>query len=169
MAALPMDSIVTLASQDPTSLLNKQSWFRHAPRWPLLQHVHLGTPAARGFTEMLLEDNGGRECPLLPSLVKLVLVDTALSARRTFRLCNMLMKRVEQGVPLEVLDLSTCLATSRAIELLREIVVDVLSPEKSLERRVQTSSMWDSVVRDVFVEDDSDSSGAEEDYDEDED
>ncbi|KAH8987715.1 hypothetical protein EDB86DRAFT_3104909 [Lactarius hatsudake] len=158
MAALPMYGLVTLTSQNRTSPLNKQSWLRHAPRWPLLQRVRLATPAAHGFREMLLEDNGGRECPLLPLLTKLVLVDTALSARRTLRLCDALMKRVEQGVPLETLELHTRLATSRAIELLSEIVVDVVSPETTKEQPIST---WDSGARGLFVEDDS--SGVEED------
>ncbi len=159
MAALPMNSLVTLISQNRTSPLDKQSWLRHAPRWPLLQCVRLATPAARGFREMVLEDDGERECPLLPSLTKLVLVDTALSAHRTLRLCDALMKRVEQGVPLETLDLHTCITTSRAVKLLSEVVVDVLDPEKTLETREQPVSMWD-----VLIEDDS--SGVE-DYHED--
>ncbi|KAH9172618.1 hypothetical protein EDB89DRAFT_1885848 [Lactarius sanguifluus] len=167
MTALPMDSLVTLTSQVFTSPLNTQSWLRQAPRWPLLQRVRLATPAARGFTEMLLEDSGERNCPLLPSLTNLVLIDVTLSARRTLRLCDALMKRVEQGVPLETLDLRTCLATSRAIELLSEIVVDVLGPEKSLEKMARMRDIWDSVARGHFVEDDSDSSGVEEDFDED--
>ncbi|KAH8993961.1 hypothetical protein EDB92DRAFT_1851946 [Lactarius akahatsu] len=164
MAALPMDGLVTLTSQNRTSPLNKQSWLRHAPRWPLLQRVRLATPAAHGFREMLLEENGGRECPLLPLLTKLVLVDTALSARRTLRLCDALMKRVKQGVPLETLELHTRLVTSRAIELLSEIVVDVVSPETNLQTKEQPISTWDSGARGLFVEDDS--SGVE-DYDED--
>jgi len=167
MAALPMDSLVTLTSQNRTSPLDKQSWLRHSPKWPLLQCVRLATHAAHGFREMLLEDNWGSECPLLPSLTNLVLVDIALSARRTLRLCDALIKRVEQGIPLETLDLRTCFATSRAIELLSEVVVDVLGPEKTLEKRAQTGSMWNSVARGLFVEDDWDSSGVEEDYDED--
>ncbi len=125
MAVLPLDSLVMLTSQDHKSPFEKQSWLRHAPRLPLLQRVRLASSAARVFLEMLLEDNGGRESPLLPSLTELVLVYTALSERRTLRLCDALMKRVEQGVPLETLDLRTCLATSRAVELLSEIVVVV--------------------------------------------
>ncbi|KAH9172621.1 hypothetical protein EDB89DRAFT_2165513 [Lactarius sanguifluus] len=146
MTALPVDSLVTFTSQVRTSPLNIQSWLRQVPRWPLLQQLCLAAPAARGFTEMLLEGTGEREGPLLPSLTNLILVDTALSARRTFRLCDALMMRAEQGVPLETLDLRTCLATSRAIELLDEIVVDVLGPEKTVEERARTSSMWGSVT-----------------------
>ncbi|KAH9004775.1 hypothetical protein EDB86DRAFT_3201255 [Lactarius hatsudake] len=116
---------------------------------------------------MLLEDRGERECTLLSSLTELVLVDIALSARRTLRLCDALMKRVEQGVPLETLDLSKCSATSRAIELLSEIVVDVLGPETTLNKGVQMGSVWDIATRGLFVDDDSDSSWVEDDHDED--
>ena len=166
MAALPLDSLVTLTAQNRTRPFNEQFWLRHAPKWPLLRCVRLTPYAARGFRETLLEDNGGRESPLLPSLTKLVLVDTALidnalSARRTLRLCDALMKRVEQGVPLETLDLRTCLATSRAVELLSEIVVDVLGPEETLKTRAQMLSM--SVSHCIFAENESDV----EDYDED--
>ncbi|KAN0129624.1 hypothetical protein V8E53_012620 [Lactarius tabidus] len=147
MATLPLDSLVTLISQGPTSALQKEVWFHHAPRWPLLQCVRLSPSAGRGFTEMLLEDNGGRESPLLPSLTKLILVDTDLSPRRTFRLCDALMKRVEQGAPLETLDLHTCVATSRAVDLLSQIVVDVLGPEKTVDEREETIYMWHSAAR----------------------
>ena len=132
VAVLPMDSLVTLAVQKHTRL-DKRFWLRHAPQWPLLQYVRLAPPAAHGFREMLLEDDGGGESPLLPSLTKLVLHDTRLSERRTLHICDTLMKRVEQGVPLETLDLSTCIATSRAVEQLSEIVIEVLGPKEALE------------------------------------
>jgi hypothetical protein len=147
MATLPLDSLVTLISQSSISALQKEVWFHHAPRWPLLQCVRLSPSAGRGFTEMLLEDNGGRESPLLPSLTKLILVDTDLSPRRTFRLCDALMKRVEQGAPLETLDLHTCVATSRAVDLLSQIVVDVLGPEKTVDEREEMIYMWHSAAR----------------------
>ncbi|KAH9170564.1 hypothetical protein EDB89DRAFT_2230573 [Lactarius sanguifluus] len=113
--------------------------------------------AAHGFSEALLEDNGGRESPLLPSLTKLVLIDTALvdttpRAHMTLCLCDALMKRVEQGIPLETLDLRTCLATIRAVELLSEIVVDVVSPEETVESEEQIIS-----ISGIFVGDEPDS------------
>ena len=77
-----------------------------------------------------MEDIRVIESTLLPSLKNIVLIESALSERRTLRLRDVLMKRVEQGVPLEMLDLGNCLATNRAIELLSEIVVDVLRPEE---------------------------------------
>jgi hypothetical protein len=153
MTALPLDGLVTLTVQDRTRL-DEQFWLCHAPRWPLLQRVRLATPAARGFREMLLlQDNDEPERPLLPWLTKLDLIgDTALSVRRTIRLCDALMNRVEQGVPLETLDLSMCRATDLAVRLLSEIVADVWGPEARDLRR--------------FVPDDD--SGAE-DYSDDED
>ncbi len=155
MAALPLDSLVTLTAQDSIQL-DEQLWLHHAPRWSLLQRVRLAPPSARGFREMLLlQDNAGSECPLLPSLTKLDLTDdSALSARRTLRLCDALMKRVEQGVPLEALDLRTCLATDCAIQLLSEIVVDVWGPEET-----HRFSTWDSGANGLFVPDEN--SGAE--------
>src|SRR5882762_5893344 len=103
---------------------------------------------------MLLADEGGRECPLLPLLIKLVLDETTLSGGRTHRFCDAFMKRVEQGVPLEMLDLRTCLASSHAVQLLREIVVDVWGPSEYYETRAQTLSVWDSDGCGLFVRDD---------------
>jgi hypothetical protein len=155
MATLPLDNLVILTVHG--TRLDERVWLSHAPRWPLLERVRLAPRAARGLREMfLLQDQGQRESPLLPSLTRLDLIDdTALSARRTLRLCDALMKRVEQGVPLEVLDLRKCLATSHAVRLLSEIVVDVLGPEEALgTRRVQRSSTWVPEDRGHFVYDD---------------
>ena len=115
MDALPLDDLVTLTSQNRTGPLNEQFWLRHVPRWPLLRHVRLSAPGRRGFRETL-EYNEGRESPLLPSLKRLVLIDTVLTTRRTVRLCDALMRRVDRGVPLETLDLRTCLG-SFAVDL----------------------------------------------------
>jgi hypothetical protein len=145
MTALPLDSLVTLISQNRRSPFEKQVWSHLAPRWPLLRRLHMFSFAARGFTEMLLEDKGEGENPLLPSLTKLVLEDIRLTESRTLRLRDALMRRVEQGVPLETLDLNTCIVTSRAtsrvVELLSEIVVDVLGPEIIFEENEGTTSM----------------------------
>jgi hypothetical protein len=152
IAALPLDNIVTLTTEN-YSMFDEQFWLRYSPGWPLLCRVHLGPSAALGFTEILLGENGECEFPLLPLLTKLVLVNIGLSARRTLLLCDAFMKRVEQRVPLETLDLRTCLATSRAVELLGEIVVDVLGPEETLEQKAQDVSKWESVPRGYFVPD----------------
>ena len=127
MAALPLDNIVTLTTE-VSSKFDEQFWLRYAPRWPLLRNVHLGPPAVLGFMLMLSKENGGHERPLLPFLTKLVPVHLGLTARRTPLLCDALMKRVEQGVPLETLDIRKCLVSSHAVELLGEIVVEVVAP-----------------------------------------
>ncbi|KAH9070736.1 hypothetical protein EDB83DRAFT_361744 [Lactarius deliciosus] len=164
IAALPLDNLLTLTAQHHTRLC-EQMWRRHAPRWSLLKRVRLAPPAARGFREMVLQDNGGGGFPLLPSLTKLDLIDTALSARRTLRLCDALMKRVEQGVPLEALDLTTCFATSRAVRLLGEIVVDVWGPaDFDTEEPILFAS--DSAAGGPFVTDND--SGTEDSPDDDE-
>jgi hypothetical protein len=158
IVTLPLDSLVTLTVQRHTGL-DKQFWLRYTPRWPLLQCLRLAPPAAHGFSEMVLDYRGAR-CPLLPSLTKLDLIDnTKLDRRRTLRLCDVLMERVEQGVPLETLDLRTCRATSYAVQLLSEIVVDVWSPEVHLLK----------VTESPFIEDDysetEDYSDDDDDYD----
>ncbi|KAH9070732.1 hypothetical protein EDB83DRAFT_2262271 [Lactarius deliciosus] len=152
--ALPLDGLVTLTAQNRIRPLTEQFWLRHASKWPLVRCVRLTQPAERGFREMVLEDNGGRDSPLFPLLTKLVLVENALFERRTLRLCDTFMKRVEQGVPLEVLDLTTCFATSRSVELLSEIVVDVLRPEKTYEAESQSVPKF--VISGLYLEDESD-------------
>ncbi|KAH9170619.1 hypothetical protein EDB89DRAFT_2187766 [Lactarius sanguifluus] len=150
MATLPLDNLVTLTVQRPT-WLHSHVWRHHAPRWLLLQCVRLGPPAADGLREMLLQDSGGREFPLLPSLIKFGPFEASLGVRRTLRLCDALMKRVEQGVPLEALDLSMCAVTVHEVRLLSEIVVDVRGPAEFFEE--QTPFPWDSVARGRFVDD----------------
>jgi hypothetical protein len=154
LVALPLDNLVILNSLHNIRL-DEQFWRRHVSRWPLLRHVRLAPLPARGFRETLLQDNGGRECPPFPSLTRLELTGSALSARRTILLCDTLMKRVEQGVPLEVLDVRTCAVTGLAIRLLSEIVVDVWAPggfeTTGTERLMHLT--WDG-ARGPFVSDD---------------
>jgi hypothetical protein len=173
MAALPLENLLSLTTQNYMAYFEKQVWLHHAPRWPLLQRVCLSRSRSRSavcaFVEMLLEDNGGCAKPLLPSLTTLVLTGAELSARRTLCLCDALMKRVEQGVPLETLDLHSCLATSRAVDLLSEIVVDVLGPVPALQLRAKFISEWNDEGRGVFVRDNSSDSGMEDDDDDDDD
>ena len=123
MITLPLDSLVTLTVQHYTCL-NAQFWLRHVPKWLLLQRVQLTPPEARGFRELLLQGNGSCSDPLLPSLTELVLIDVTLSEHRSLRQCEAVMAHVEQGVPMETLDLRSCQTTSDAIHLLGEIVVD---------------------------------------------
>jgi hypothetical protein len=173
MTALPLDSLVMLAVQDldnvsplARDLSTQQFWLRHLPKWPLLRRVRLAPPVDRGFIEALLEDNGGRENPLLPSLTELVLVKSELHAPWARCLCDALMKRVEQGVPLEILNLRMYRPlpdNSAEVRLLSEIVVDVLGPnlrggpEEELDARAQLRRtmmcLWEPLARGPFAED----------------
>jgi hypothetical protein len=129
MTALPLDNLRKFTALDHTQL-DEMFWHTYALRWPLLESVLLAPPAARGFRETILQDNGGHENPLFPSLTNLALHEGTITAPRAHRLRDALMKRVDQGVPLETLDLRSCFATSCAdysvaVELLSEIVVYV--------------------------------------------
>jgi hypothetical protein len=83
--------------------------------------------AVKGFRDMLAED-APLDGPRLPSLTKLILTDITWTDARTYHLRDMLIERVEQGVPLEVLDLRTCIDVDWAATLFKEIVVDVQEP-----------------------------------------
>jgi hypothetical protein len=124
LSHFPVNSISTLTTRNCTRI-SKEFWLSHAQRWPLLEHVLLDPSTVRAFWDMLAEDappNG----PRFPLLTKLTLINVALTDDFTsFRLRDALVERVEQGVPLEVLDLSTCVTADCSIQLLREIVVDV--------------------------------------------
>jgi hypothetical protein len=156
--ALPLDGIVTLAVERSTRL-DEHFWLRHAPQWPLVQCMQLGSRAASVFREMLMDDHEGRESQLFPLLTKLVLFDTSFSAPRTYQLRDALTNRGEQGLPLKTLDLRRCIATRRAIEVLIETVTEVLGPDESLEETPQKRTRWDFTRNGLFVA--HDSSGAE--------
>ncbi|KAH9021620.1 hypothetical protein EDB85DRAFT_413120 [Lactarius pseudohatsudake] len=153
-AALPLDGLVMLTAKhlnSPPSLDSRpiiDFWLRCAPRWPLLRRVRLGNSTQQGFIQMLLEENEGGESPLLPSLTELVVDSIRFYDYSTLRLCDALMRRVEQGVPLEKLDLRVCWDdSSTAVPLLSEIVVDVLGPVETDKERYQIGDMWDPVIR----------------------
>ncbi|KAH9030298.1 hypothetical protein EDB84DRAFT_1578994 [Lactarius hengduanensis] len=172
MAALPLDSLAQrIYFRYDYSFqirhLSAQFWLPHILKWPFLQRVHLGASTEQGFITMLLEGNGERGSPLLPSLTELVFGGIELENHWTLRLCDALMRRVEQGVPLEILDLRACCDSSpTAVPPLSEIVVDVLGPMKTSEESRKIWNMWDPVVRGLDgdnsgVEDDSDTGGDE--------
>ena len=123
---LPVDSVSTFTAHSPTRL-GEEFWLTHAPRWPSLEQVHLAPTAVKGFRDMLAED-APSDGPRLPSLTKLILVCVTLTAIRTYDLRDMLIERVEQGVPFDVLDLRTSFASHCAVQFLREVVVDVKEP-----------------------------------------
>lgn len=127
IAAFPLDNLVTLTAPDCV-LFN---WSRHAPRWCLLECVRLGLPAANALKKILLVGKGKPSWSLLPSLTKLILVDIELTGPWILDLCDTLMKRVEKGVPLEVVDLRTCTVTDcTAIQQLIKIVSVAWNPSE---------------------------------------
>ena len=142
--ALPLDNLVTLTAEQQARF-DARVWLRYAPRWSLLEHVQLAPRAARGLREMLLlEDNGGHEGPLLPSLTKLDLIDyNSLTKRRTLRLCEALKKRMELGVPLKVLGLRKCKWTIDAVRLLRRFVAEVRGPKGQISWQEEGPPGWD--------------------------
>ena len=167
MEALPLDGLVMLAAQGlcissylANDLSMPQFWLRHAPHWPLLRRVRLATPVVRGFLQMLLEDNGERERPLLPSLTELVVHNESSSGLSELPIYDTLIKRVEQGVPLDMLDLRMCYHdnNSRAgVQLFSEIVVNVLGPildNESSESSERMRSMWEALALGLFIEND---------------
>ena len=160
MTSLPLEDLMMVTAH---GLHNYRSqpfrqlqrfWLHLFPRWPLLRCVRLGRPVAHEFIVMLLEDNGGRERPLLPSLTNLV-VDN-LSSHSLLHLRDALMKRVEQGVPVETLDLRMCIPDPEWpegwLQLLSENVVDLLGPVETLEARQQMKSMWKTIARCPFID-----------------
>ena len=140
MMALPLDGLVSLAGVDlnvlgdpqershSQDLIIQQFWLRLLPNWPLLRRVRLAPIALRGFIMALLEDCKN---PLLPSLAEFALAETTLDAHQTICLREVLMKRVEQGVPLKTLDLRMCCRDPynfEAVQSLSDFAIDILRP-----------------------------------------
>jgi hypothetical protein len=134
LAVLPLDSVSTFHAQYCTAF-SKEFWLSQASRWPLLEQAHLAPTAAKGFRDMLAED-APPDGPRFPSLTKLILLHVKLTAPRMLSLRDMLIERVEQGVPLDILDLRTCFAPEHIIQPLREIVVDVKDPLKEVSHEM---------------------------------
>jgi hypothetical protein len=145
LTLLPMNSVSTISVHNDTRL-SKEFWLSHAPRLPLLEQARLVPTAVRAFRDMLAEGappNG----PRLPSLKKVLFVDVPLNGPRAYYLRDMLMERVEQGVPLEVLDLRTCVAGDRSIQSLTEVVVEVQEPLAGRAMTMEEPASFDWNVR----------------------
>jgi hypothetical protein len=140
LTLLPVNSVSTLIARNDTRL-SKEFWLSHAPRLPWLEQARLVPTQVKAFRDMLAED-APPDGPRLPLLTRLALVKVTLTPSRTFHLCDMLMERVEQGVPLEVLDLRLCVAAGRAIQLLKEIVVDVEEPSDARQMTMDDSALF---------------------------
>ena len=124
---LPLNAISTLSALNDTKL-RKEAWLDHAPRLTNLNRVVLASSAVKAFGEMIEEDVPHHGLPRLPQLTKLLLFNISLSGVDTYRLLNMLVKRKEHGVPLEVLDARTCRGPERAFVLFSETVGNMQGP-----------------------------------------
>jgi hypothetical protein len=130
LVTLPLSSLSSLTAQHHD--FHEALWLDQAPHWPLLENLRLvGDLATMPFIKMLTR-NTPPDGPLLPSLTKLILVNCLLANNAHHLLLDMLIGRVEQGVPLEALDLGSCAKTYDIIQLLNEIVADVQRPERQL-------------------------------------
>ena len=130
LATLPLSSLSSLTAQN--SDFSEALWLDHAPRWPLLENLRLVQDHATMSFIKLLTRVTPPDGPLLPSLTKLSLINSLLGDDAHHLLLDMLIGRVEQGVPLEALDLGSCAKPPDVVQLLNEIVADVQCPERQL-------------------------------------
>jgi hypothetical protein len=142
---LPLNAISTLSAQNYTRL-SKEVWLSHAQRFTKLNRVLLVTTAVRAFREMLKEDAPPNGLPRLPQLTKFILHKFSLTTDNTYRLRHMLIKRKENGVPLEALDVRTCDGSERALQLLSETVGNVKRPAKTLKEGHPSFIDWEERV-----------------------
>ena len=125
---LHVNAISTLTAQSSNAQLTKEFWLCHVSRLTMLRRARLAPAAIKAFKEMLVGDVSPNGPRWLPHLTKLILVGVSLTAVRTYHLRDMLVKRREQGAPLEALDVRTCIAAEHAIELLADAVGNVQGP-----------------------------------------
>ena len=133
LSRLPLNAILTLSAQNYTRL-SKEVWLSHAPKLTKLNRVLLICTAVRAFREMLEEDVPPNGLPRLMQLTKLIISKYSLNKLNTYHLRDMLVKRKEHGVPLEALDVRTCEASERAMQLLSETVDNLQRPAKTLKK-----------------------------------
>jgi hypothetical protein len=122
---LPVNSVSTFSALNHTRL-SKEFWLNQAPRLPILERVRLVPTAVKAFRDMLAED-APVDGPRFPLLTKLTILYVTWTLTRTYHFRDMLLDRVEQGVPLESLDLRACEEADplRTNQIFAEIVVDV--------------------------------------------
>ena len=136
---LPVNSVSTFSALNHTRL-SKEFWLKQAPRFASLERVCLVPTAVKAFRDMLAED-APPDGPRLPLLTKLTIVYVTWTLSKIYHFRDMLIERVEQGVPLESLDLHGCEepCPRRAEHIFAEIVVDVQGPLYSS----WTADEWD--------------------------
>ena len=135
LTALPLGSLNTLTAQN-SSRIPEWLWLAQTPRWSKLEHIRLVGTVTKSLTTVLTK-HAPPEGPLLPSLTKLSLFNT-LHIDDMSPMLDMLTGRVEQGVPLEALDLRACEVPNRAVQLFGEVVVDIQGPDAGY----RTTGWW---------------------------
>jgi len=128
LTLLPVNSVSTFSALNHTRL-SKEFWLKQAPSLPLLERVRMIPTAVKAFRDMLAED-APPDGPRLPLLTQLTIHCVTWTLTKTYHFCDMLIERVEQGVPLESLDLRACeeVYGRRTNQIFAEIVVDVQRP-----------------------------------------
>jgi hypothetical protein len=145
LSHLPLNAISTLSALNDTQL-RKEAWLDHAPRLTNLNRVVLASSAVKAFGEMLEEEVPHNGLPRLPQLTQLLLFNISLTGVSTYRLLNMLVKRKEHGVPLEVLDARTCTGPKRAFVLFSETVGNMQDPPNNRISRNPAFFDWEGGV-----------------------
>ena len=133
LTLIPVNSISTLTTRNKARFSKK---FWDTPRWSLLKRASLTTSTFSTLLRTLTKD-APHDGPRLPWLTKLILVGISMNASNTHSLWTMLIQRVEQGVPVEKLDLSMSVVGDGDIQLLREVVVDVKEPLTKQALKIQ--------------------------------
>ena len=128
LTLLPETSVSTFSALNRTRL-SKDFWLKQATRFALLERVCLIPSAVKAFRDMLAEE-APPDGPRLPLLTKLTIIYLTWTLSKIYHFRDMLMERVEQGAPVECLDLRGCEEPNpfRAKQIFAEIVVDVQGP-----------------------------------------
>ena len=128
LSALPVSSLVTLTVLD-CRVVPEEIWLGNTPtsQWPSLKCLRLRSSTLCFFTSTLTE-NVPPEGPLLPSLTKLIITGSPLDVCTAKGLRHMLLTRMEQGVPIQTLDLSECGVVRGAVQLFHDIITVLWDP-----------------------------------------
>jgi hypothetical protein len=131
LSALPVSSVVTLTVLD-CRVFPEEIWLGDPPtsRWSSLKCLRLRSSTLRSIMGILTSIVPPRlpEGPLLPSLTKLIITGSPLDEHMAKGLRDMLLRRIEQGVPIQTLDLSECGVVRSAVQFFRDIITVLWDP-----------------------------------------
>jgi hypothetical protein len=128
LSALPVSSLVTLTVLD-CRVVPEEIWLgnTHTSQWPSLKCLRLRSSTLCFFTSTLT-GNVPPDGPLLPSLTKLIITGSPLDVHTAKGLRDMLLTRMEQGVPIQTLDLSECGVVRGAVQFFHDIITVLWDP-----------------------------------------